>query len=48
VTSTFATLKSETLQVGVSCTEFTAAKPELALLRFAIKTNPEISSILHL
>lgn len=35
-------------EVGVSYVEFTAAKSELALLRFAIKSKPEISSILHL
>lgn len=35
-------------EVGVSYIEFTAAKSELALLRFAIKSKPEISSILHL
>lgn len=35
-------------KVGGSYMEFTAAKSGLALLRFAIKTKPEISGILHL
>lgn len=35
-------------RVGGPYTEFTAAKSGLALLRFAIKTKPEISRILHL
>lgn len=35
-------------KVGGSSVEFTAAKCGLALLRFAIKTKPEISGVLHL